>query len=1299
MSDYSYNDIKDSDDFKSFLKSRFGDNFEVTETNQNAVFEAYRYSKGDAAYIRSEGASLEDLNAISEKTFGKNYNELSDDQKVYAGTMQNDEAGHEKENSGNTEADGRQQAHEEGAHRERSLHSDADARYMDLALYGAMQKLKLLDDSEAQKINDAETDADREKKVIETIHNKMQYLSAQKRQDVYDAAYDGILNGTVKMPEGSVDLFEITPPSVLADMYVRNNERIKEKSEQLQKEQKKNPDSKEAGDVSAELNGLVQDRSKIAGRIDSLAVQLARDAHETDDLFFIDVTNAADVYDGYSKMFASRAEALTAESQSLEEESKREGMTAGQQQALQSGRQQIDLKKQIMDQGQQALDEQYGRYLDSWNLNGVAKDNAKDLEKRYDKLEKELQKLELGDEQLGTVVYDNVTLGDLLGRFSFADKDGNAEPQFQNVKGEKLQAYEPGAKIIKGSKLDKAVTLAKQDFLMHHLGSGEEITLESLNDVLTKHLPENMYALYVKTAVQHGIKEDPYQFTDKGKFESFMREVSALKAEKGVYGISDAAFDSYVRGSVNQAYGFRNALAKQLDTDDAKGVVGKVCQPVTHLDVRSQDRVDDKAVSDNIWGSYFKETAQGMLSSALGTARVKGALLVAAGVTQAATGVAMASTMLTASAAIPLALTAKQIWQWRKQQKEAGKPRNFKSFVRDMGPVLGTTALTEAAVACAFIPGAQPLAPILGGAALAVGIGRGAKHDYDKLRKAGKSKVKAGAAALVGATLKAATAFFVNRGMQSLANNFMHTTETVKGQEEKSHMEWRENADLADKAHETLEHFYKGSPDALNHDLQEVKAELDRLGVKNVSPEVFLRDAVDSGMNTGVNTANHIDGGGVHFTHGNNTVLTEKWCETHGVDYDNVKAVGDIRGEDGHIHISADVVKAHAEFAREISVINEVGHVEGSQAHHDGVLHRNASVNGDGVTVHDDKNPDRYDTYADHNNSGYHQEKVIDQKAVPDKLIQHNLDTPDAVGMYGVRNGWLRKIIKGPGSLLDKILHNGGSKQRQPEDKSPLPPQDNKGQNQGDNKQKLLNDGKLQQEDGTQKTHSTDQPQKGGDAKPVCALKPQSAAQAKQKVEPELVTLLKDELEMLSAYRVKISENEYKDYYKRVEKEAAASGKDMVSFLKERREKLEKVVKEALPAYVKSDAALNDLSADYHGLVLQGKAKDLKAASLEKKIYDDFAGKNKQIGHTVAGINKQVDSPLSSAIRKHFWEMKSNDGAFGKEGKDPKDFNQFIKAAGDYFDKSNNKSDTLRQSQRSGRSVPAASNTGAGRDC
>ena len=1028
------------EDFLRLADNQYGEapKEEIEEfiRNKNAYIAAHPEEKDEIeshleATLNSKDDQIygSDVYQISD-SFREQYKALSDlmgvqsleNDSLTIGMLSNDDENNrdntdDRDNGGN--GGGQENDQEEDLRRVRSAESDMNAYQLDILSYDILRSMNKIDEMKPEELSNQD-------QLYQAVQQAIGKLDDKENAEFNDKFIDVVATNE--------QVLEGVPPSTLAKAYVSFTTKAAEKNLEIEN----TDDEEKKQQLIAERDEILAKKGNVAKRIDDLTDMLIADTHEDKDLFFMDDTNVADVYDGYKEMFTVRSDDLRSQQ---DEDNPNPAITSQIQQ---------------MAAGQEALDEQYGSYLDTYGLKDVTKDSAEDLDKRYDKMAEGLAKVELNDETASQVITQteagqDVTLGALLSSVKFYDAEGNVQPQFKDKDGNETTEWSPGAKVIEGSKLEQTIAMAKQLYVQENLTSKEELTSEDMQKALTEYVPQVLYAANVKSLIEKNVLETPDQYKDRETIDKNIDEfVKQLAQDDKTMVVTEAAFTSTKNSIVNQAYAYRGVLAKQLGVakDDAiekTPILQKVCNNIKPLDARPESR-DVKAVTPNVWKSYASETLQGMAAAAIGTARVKGAQLCAIGVAHAVTGIATANLMLAASTIIPAAVTIKQIYSWRKEQKAQGKPTGFKAMMKDknMRWTLATTALTEAAVVCAFlpIPGARIASAALGGAALAIGVGRAAGNDYKKLRAAGKSKIKAGLAAGIGAALKVGTAFLVNKGMTSLFQNYFGEHQTTKhheGQKEKSHTEIRETQEMVDGAKKTLDNFYKGNPEALQHDLDQVREQLHAMGRDDISPEVFLRNACDAGMNTGVDTVNHIDGGGMVHTHGNNLVMTDSWAQQHNIDPNDVHALGSIRGADGAITITDDALKGFDAVKMNVSVSNEVGSTlnplsgDRLSGHQDGVLGRQATVNESGTTVHSDDNATEFNTYAD-GKSGYIDVKVIDQEEIKpyDEQVTEkvNYDGPFAAGMIGIRNGgWIHKMAERAGSLLDKIVGHKKKKQ------------------------------------------------------------------------------------------------------------------------------------------------------------------------------------------------------------------------------------------------------------------------------
>ncbi len=988
MAEYkTYGDVVSHPLFAEFVKNTLGldDVNQVAVLDQNALFYAFRRKIGDLSDEEQEKLAMyqndepnDEIKKFASEKLGKKYEDFSDEEKIFAALSYLAHTTAQK----NAE---QSETHDEptstdfnrfnDAERIRSYNSDTnddglyDVRLEILIKKGIIKNLK-------------EEDTDTREKVIKLVNKHMENMSSDERNSIENEIFAQMINNEV--------LFAIMPPKKLAEAYLSY-------SEQAAKEKDDN-----------KRTALLAEKERIGKRIDELTDMLVRDSHYSNDLFFMDNTNVADAYHGYAEMFSARMNDLP----------------------------ENDPRREKILRGLKSLDGQYSEYLTTWNLQNLTPEKAKDLDKRFEKIDEGLKKVELNDEIAGTVISDNgATLGQLLSNFKYLGEDGSVEPQFIDKDGNKTDTYSPGAKVIKGSKLDRSITLAKQLFIQNNLGSDEELTPEMMKTAISEYLPTVMYITHVKSNIEKGLAEDINQFSNPKYLAEFKNSIGRIDQPMK---ISHNSFKQAEKSMINDAYSFRDALADKLTSKDNpkdkaedKNIVHNLCRNLISID-NLRDMRYTKRVTDDPWKNYASEVLQGTVAAAIGTARIRGAMILSSAVAGATTGIAAGTIMLGASAVVPVGLSIKQYISCRNELKKSGKPCGFKDVFKNKNFLasLGTTALTEAAIGCALapVPGARIAAVALGAAAIGIGITRAAMNDYKKLRTAGKPKWKALGAALFGGAIKAGAAYLVGHEMQALAQDAGMFQETVKvkdAQEEITHEEWRYDADVADKAHHTLENFYGHDNDALNHDLNQVREQLHAMGRDDIPPEVFLRNAIDAGMNTGVDTLNHVQGGPDVHTHGNNTVMTKWWAEEYHIDYDDVKNLAAIKDADGNIHIDDNALKGFDNTKHMVNTNNTVGHMDGVENQTDGVLPKMASYDETtGHNVTDKENPQFFQTYADGDN-GLHKETIVDQHASEAVYETREVESPYteyAYAMEGIRNGgWLHKISPRAGAFLDSV--------------------------------------------------------------------------------------------------------------------------------------------------------------------------------------------------------------------------------------------------------------------------------------
>ncbi len=401
----------------------------------------------------------------------------------------------------------------------RSLTSDDNEFLLD--------KMRLAALYDMQKVSDEEITDLTPEKAIEVLNDKLPKLSNKELAEYENVLADKMLS--------NAEVLNLMPPSMLAKKYVA----LDEQSSKEKDENKKN---------EIEAKKLL-----INNRMEELTEMLVKEGKTNDDLYFADVTNIADVHNGYMQMF----DAMDKDWRNTENATP---------------------KAQKMRQGASMLDVEFGKYQEQWNLQNIQEEDAQKLQDRFADLNKKLEGVEL----------DPAT-AKLVSNFKFLDAEGNVEPQFVNESGELSDVYTDGAKVVEGSKLATSIRLAKQNILLENLGAETELTPELLQSQLAEKLPETLYALHVTNEVQKGALENPKQFTDKKYLDEFMQNLSNPDKPMAV---SNVAFAAGVDNAVNATAGYAEALAQKIGRD--KSVVSSVFEPIKDVDKRTEDRFENK---------------------------------------------------------------------------------------------------------------------------------------------------------------------------------------------------------------------------------------------------------------------------------------------------------------------------------------------------------------------------------------------------------------------------------------------------------------------------------------------------------------------------------------------------------------------------------------------------------------------------------------------------------------------------------------------------------------------------------
>ena len=501
------------------------------------------------------------------------------------------------------------------------------------------------------------------KKAIETINSKMPLKESQMAEFEMKFAEIVINNNHLDM----------LPPSTLAKVY-----------EQL----------KGISDPTVQQRLMA-----VASRIDSLITQAAT----KEGLYFGDITNIADTYDGYMAMMEARQKDINPNSD------------VAKNIAVVKGFLEKDIKE----------------YDSLMNLDRNDLD-ATELYERFDKIEGGMKEVELRPEDL-----------QILSSVKFTNDKGDPIPQFVDKDGKDVLDYSEGCKVKEDSQLDTIVKLAKSQVLQEELGSTVDVKDVCTPQRLQEQVSSILFAASVVSKTQKGIGENLDEFTkdgklDKEKLHGFAKQIS----QEGGMSIDPQVYEKTLDNMVDATGGYASRLASKVGND--KSVVMKVLDSVKDIDKRADGRTTSTVTKRKARIEMLKRT----VLTGVSAFAISGAITVAGAAGDAGLTALTGGTNKIAGVALGvgfgLTMCAIQIRKWRKQKKAMGESCGLRAMIKDrrLGPTLLTTALGSAALGFA-VTGNPGVAVGLGYSAMAVGSISGAINTGIDANQMGLSKLEA----------------------------------------------------------------------------------------------------------------------------------------------------------------------------------------------------------------------------------------------------------------------------------------------------------------------------------------------------------------------------------------------------------------------------------------------------------------------------------------------------------------------------------------------------------------------------
>ena len=387
------------------------------------------------------------------------------------------------------------------------------------------------------------------KQVAETINGIE--LTEYERTEYANRFIDNII--------GNAELFEITPPKMLADAYTFTQEQLTA-----------NPTDK---DLAARFTTL-------AKRIDYLITNFAQKV----DYFYSDPSNIADVYAGYRKMCDVRSKDLKAARGDNESTKKYKA----------------DVKKSV-DETMARLESIVAMYSDMWNLKDLKPEDADKLDARWKEISEKLKDVELTDGVLAT-----------LAKYDFLDENGNPMPQFIDADGNPQKDFQPGYKLNPDGRLNRIISLAKNDVTMRNVGDLDtDVKDIDLTAALFDRVPWKMAEISVPDQVISGIESKPSIMMTQSYVDTFWDNL-----EKDGGNISDRGYQAALDAQVNQVAGFAGMMAEKVGPD--KPIVMRPFNAVEDIDKLASTRSEKTGAAERKQKvGFFKRMAKNFGAAAV----------------------------------------------------------------------------------------------------------------------------------------------------------------------------------------------------------------------------------------------------------------------------------------------------------------------------------------------------------------------------------------------------------------------------------------------------------------------------------------------------------------------------------------------------------------------------------------------------------------------------------------------------------------------------------------------------------
>ncbi|MBQ6736539.1 MAG: hypothetical protein IJQ90_03575 [Alphaproteobacteria bacterium] len=658
----------------------------------------------------------------------------------------------------------------------------------------------------------------------------------------------------------------------------------------------------------------------LAARIDDMSADFANSGGmvlETGTKWpLVDITNIADVYEGFSDALNARIADLDA------------GADAEKIAQMKSNLAQMETV--IAD------------YDRAWGLDKVHDTEALEYGKRWDKLNDALNRAGLF-----------AATKDAVKKYNFTDEHGDVIPQI--LENGELDQEGRAAAIL---------DLARGDIARRRISTANK-KLDA-NEIEQELNDEFLFKLYETANADKIVKmaqENPEVFTDQQRRNDFVREMMSQGGD-----ISNTAYNAALDSNANAVAGWAPRLKAKLGTaaDNVGGLWNKIFNKNHDVDRLNNVRIAPQTIDKRqkrieLFKRVLKGFASGFVASMIITTIATAAAATA--------GISMAASMAAIGIVTAIGMGVVQVNRWRRRQQDAGLPTDIHAFLADKRLVtsLGVSAIAVVAM-CFGAGGMADAAMALGYGALAAG---GAKNAIESYRDARDSRMSvaesvawaianAGAVVAGGLTGRYTANAAINAYNNANPENTIfqnQETRTIEHTNTTTETRTEYTQDALDNAEKIARMWYRDNPDILQQRVDAINAYNAEHGT-SIDPYRAIMINGDAGGQTFDNMRLHVNNSHLDanindvYSHGHHRVLTDAWGRAHGFTGEELNAAARLFNADGSVNANGMDVVSRLDGV--VSETNTVGAVPGRPVQTDGYFKPN---DPEGWTTYTDGRP------------------------------------------------------------------------------------------------------------------------------------------------------------------------------------------------------------------------------------------------------------------------------------------------------------------------------------------------------